>query len=73
MTKTVHGIVRGKTIELNEDLGVAEGEEVEVELRTLAKPSRTPGEGFLHTEGALDGDIEWDAVMDEIYRARRSQ
>lgn len=35
MTKTVYGIVRGRTIEVNEDLGVAEGQEVEVSVRTL--------------------------------------
>ena len=31
MTKTVHGKVHGKTIELDEDPGVAEGQEVEIE------------------------------------------
>jgi hypothetical protein len=29
MTKTIHGKVHGRTIELDEDLGVAEGQEVE--------------------------------------------
>jgi hypothetical protein len=32
MTKTLHGKVHGKTIELDEDLGVAEGQEVEVQI-----------------------------------------
>ena len=32
MTKTLHGKVHGKTIELDEDLGVAEGQEVEVQV-----------------------------------------
>ncbi|HLJ09845.1 MAG TPA: hypothetical protein VKU82_01580 [Planctomycetaceae bacterium] len=32
MTKTFRGIVHGKTIELDEDVGVAEGQEVEVQV-----------------------------------------
>ena len=71
MTKTVHGIVRGRTIEVSEDLGVAEGQEVEVSVRTLHKSTRKPGDGFLRTEGALADDTEWDATMDEIHQARK--
>jgi hypothetical protein len=32
MIKTIHGRIHGKTIELDEDLGVAEGQEVEVQV-----------------------------------------
>jgi hypothetical protein len=71
MTKTLHGRVCGKTIELDEDLGVPEGQEVEVQVRVISERSRRPGEGFLRTEGALANDNEWDAIMDEIYRARK--
>ena len=35
MTKTLYGKVHGKTIELDEDLGVAEGQEVEVQVRMI--------------------------------------
>jgi hypothetical protein len=41
MTKTIHGTVRGKTIELDEDLGVAEGQEVEVQVK-IVSPQNTP-------------------------------
>jgi hypothetical protein len=51
MTKTIHGKVHGRMIELDEDLGVAEGQEVEVQVRVISKIARTPGEGFLRTEG----------------------
>ena len=34
-------------------------------------PLRKAGEGFLRTEGALADDTEWDAIMEEIYQARR--
>ena len=38
MTKTLHGKVRGKTIELDEDPGVAEGQEVEVLMKVVTPP-----------------------------------
>ena len=34
-TKTIHGKVHGKTIELDEDLCVAEGQEVEVQVKIV--------------------------------------
>src|SRR5579872_3384689 len=38
MTKTLHGKVRGKTIKLDEDPGVAEGQEVEVLMKVVTPP-----------------------------------
>jgi hypothetical protein len=67
MTRTIHG----KTIELDEDLGVADGQGVEVQVRVIPKTARKPGEGFLRTEGALADDTEWDAIMEEIHRERK--
>jgi hypothetical protein len=64
MTRTTHGKVHGRTIELDEDLGVAEGQEVEVQVKVIPRVTRTPGEGFLRTEGALADDPEWDSIMD---------
>jgi hypothetical protein len=40
MTRTTHGKIHGKTIELDEDLGVPEGQEVEVQVTIL--PAATP-------------------------------
>ena len=71
MIKTMHGIVHGRSIELDEDLGVADGQEVEVQVKVISKTPRKPGEGFLRTEGALADDTEWDAIMEEIYQARK--
>ena len=71
MTKTLHGRVHGRTIELDEDLGVADGQDVEVQVKVVTKTTRTPGEGFLRTEGALADDTEWDSIMEEIYQARK--
>jgi hypothetical protein len=66
----MHGKIHGRTIELDEDLGVAEGQEVEIQVRVIPK-TNTPGEGFLRTEGALADDEEWDAIMAEIHQARK--
>ena len=48
MTRTVHGKVRGRSIELSEDLGVPEGQDVEVQIKIL---SATPTDGPRMTEG----------------------
>lgn len=71
MTKTIRGKIHGKTIELDENPGVAEGQEVEIRMKVISKPGDRTGEGFLRTEGALADDEEWDGIMEEIYRARR--
>ena len=71
MSKTLHGKVHGKTIELDEDLGVEEGQEVEIQVKIIPKKPRMSGEGFIRTEGALADDTEWDAIMEEIYQARK--
>jgi hypothetical protein len=71
MTKTLHGKVHGKTIELDEDLGVAEGQEVEVQVTVIPKPAPKTGEGFLRTERALADDEEWDVIMGQIHQERR--
>jgi len=72
VNKFLHGIVHGKTIELEEDSGLADGQEVEIEV-TLIPTSviHRSGEGLLRTEGALVDDEEWDAIMAEIYAARK--
>ncbi|HEV3417061.1 MAG TPA: hypothetical protein VG056_09620 [Pirellulales bacterium] len=57
MARTVHGVVHGKTIEIDEDLGVAEGQAVEVQVKVV--PASKPwGEGILRTAGALADDPE---------------
>ena len=72
MTRILQGKAHGRMIELAEDLGLADGQEVEVSVRTLAPPiPRQPGEGLLRTEGALADDPYWDAIMEEIYQERK--
>jgi hypothetical protein len=70
MTRVIHGKVRGKTIELAEDLGLAEGQEVEVRVNVLP-PANKWGDGILRTAGALADDPYWDAIMEEVYQSRK--
>lgn len=52
MTRQIHGRVRGKTIELHVDPGLADGQEVEVSVKPLPGPGAT-ADGLLRTAGAL--------------------
>jgi hypothetical protein len=70
MMKSIHGKVHGRTIELDEDLGVADGQDVEVRVNVVASPKRW-GDGIFRTAGALADDPEWDAIMEEVYHARK--
>jgi hypothetical protein len=44
MTKTLHGKVHGRTIELQEDPGVAEGQAVEVQMKLVEPPKSNQAE-----------------------------
>ena len=46
MTKTIHGKVRGRVIELDEDLGVADGQEVEVQVKVIPAAEAPMSEGL---------------------------
>ena len=70
MTKTLHGKVHGRTIELDEDPGVAEGQEVEVQMK-LVEPNRKWGEGILRSAGGWADYPEIDAIMEKIQQQRK--
>ena len=69
MADIIHGRIFGRTFELTEDLGLTNGQEVEVSVRIA--PARQAGDGLLRTEGALADDPHWDAIMEEIHRERQ--
>jgi hypothetical protein len=73
MMRTIQGVIHGKTIELAQDLGLTDGQEVEVMVHVVPKRDWPPGEGFLRTEGALADDPHWDAIMEEIHQARKQE
>jgi hypothetical protein len=73
MTRTMHGKVHGRTIELDEDPGVAEGQQVEITIKTVA--ARKPwGEGLRRCAGALaDEWTEEDDRILEVIRRERTE
>lgn len=70
MTKTLHGKVHGKTIELEEDPGMADGQEVEVRV-DIVQPAPKWGEGILRSAGGWADHPEMDAIMAKIQQERK--
>ncbi len=71
MTKTVCGKVFGKIIELDEDIGIADGEEVEV----IVKPSerrRSCGDGIRRSAGVAADEPDFDEAFDQVARDRKA-
>jgi hypothetical protein len=78
MTKTIHGRAHGKTIELDEDLGVPDGQAVRVTVEPLPSPESgqlPPGEGLRRAFGAwageadeLDKFLEWNREQRKVGR-----
>lgn len=71
MIKKVTGIVHGKTIEFAEELGVADGEQVEVTI-SQKKVNSKWGEGIMRSAGAMAGDSEFEEVFKQIELERKS-
>jgi len=78
--KLARGVVHGKTIELAEDLGLAEGLEVEIRVEVVSRRKPLPGpppgwrpEGSPSAAGMLAGSWteEDDRILDEIEQDRR--
>lgn len=70
MTKTFHGTVHGQTIQIEEDLGIADGQEVEVVVRPT-KSTSTWGEGIRRSAGAAADIPEFDDVFAQIEKERK--
>ena len=70
MMKTVHGTVHGRTIQLDEDLGVAEGQEVEIQVKLISR-TQTFGAGILSSAGGWSEIPELDVVLDKIHEQRQ--
>jgi hypothetical protein len=70
MTRTIHGVIHGRTIELTDDPGIADGQQVEITIKTVPPP-RPWGEGILRSAGIMADDPDWDRIMEEIYQARK--
>lgn len=72
MDKVVHGVIHGKTIELAEPVGAADGQEVEVVVR-FSLPSRPWGEGIRSSAGGLADSWtdEDDRILEQIRQDRK--
>jgi hypothetical protein len=70
--KLTRGVIHGRTIELSEDLGLTEGQEIQVRVEVIPR-SKAWGEGILRSAGALADDPNWDGIMEEIYQARKRE
>ena len=71
MTK-VHGIIHGRTIELDSETDLPEGQEVSVIVQPIDKRSLPPGEGLRRSAGACADEAEaWDE-FDKWYREERN-
>jgi hypothetical protein len=72
LVKTTHGTVHGRTIELDEDLGLAEGQAVEIQVKVIPQPTQW-GDGLRRCAGALAN--EWteedDRILEGIHRDRK--
>ena len=71
------GTVHGKTIELERELGIPDGQEVTVTVRPFSPakdaPGRlAPGEGIRRSSGAWSEDAEeLDCYIESVYERRR--
>jgi len=72
MIASANGIVRGRAIELDRDLGLIEGQQVELSIRVVDSVPQ-PGDGLRRTEGALAEDPYWDHIMEEVHEARKRE
>lgn len=63
-------MIQGKTIVLEADPGLVEGQRIEVVILPIPRES-AHGEAILRTAGSMADDPDFDADMAEIKRARR--
>ena len=74
MSKIVHGVVHGKTIELDHEIGVPDGQKVElaIEIIGTGPEQETWGEGLRRCAGALAGVPGLDEDMKQILAERKT-
>lgn len=73
MTKDMQGVVRGRTIEFDQEVGVPDGQKVEVAIHLRAVPDNEGwGEGLRRCAGALAGIPGLDEDMELILRERKT-
>lgn len=71
MTKAYLGKVHGQTIQIQEELGIADGAEVEVIVSQM-KPPPIWGEGIRRSSGGATGVHGFDEAFSQIERERKA-
>ena len=69
---SIHGVIHGRTIELAEDPGIADGQRVQVEVRAVPAAGNWC-DGILRSAGAWCDHPELDDVMQAIQRQRLNE
>jgi len=69
MVKQVQGVIHGKTIELDQDPGIAEGQRVDVQVR-VSSTARPWGEGILRSAGIAADVPGFDEAFEQVQRDR---
>ena len=71
MTRTLHGVIRGKTIELSDNPGLADGASVQIVMLSIKPSYDKSAAGLQRCAGALADDPYWDDIMEEIQQSRQ--
>lgn len=69
MVKHIQGVIQGRTIELDEEPGIPDGQRVEVRVRS-ASPARTWGEGIRRSAGIAADVPGFDEAFERIRHDR---
>ncbi len=73
MTITAHGRIHGNRIELDSDLGIPDGAEVEVTVVITTPKEKEPwGEGIKRSAGVAANIPEFDQAFEQIARDREA-
>lgn len=70
MNKTLHGTIHGKTIRLDEDPGMVEGQVVEIQMKVISPPAQSWGDGIRNSAGGWVDYPELDEVFKTIHQER---
>jgi hypothetical protein len=69
MVKQIQGVIHGKTIDLDQDPGIAEGQRVDVKVR-VSSTARPWGEGILRSAGIAAEVPGFDEAFEQVQRDR---
>jgi hypothetical protein len=71
MVKHFQGVIHGRTVELDQDPGIAEGQRVDVMMR-VASPPRPWGAGILRSAGIAAEVPGFEEAFEQVQQDRES-